>query len=73
VISIPQAIRKTRAQVAPNLADYQAECDGFDSLDHVRFIEALTTTSGVPIAEEDYTYFTTLADGAEFLANRSTR
>jgi acyl carrier protein len=44
-----------------------------DSLDYLRFIEALTTATGVPITEEDYTHFTTLADGTEFLVARSMR
>ncbi len=72
-------IRQALARIVPD-ADFAAiaphdklrDVLELDSLDYLRFIEALTTTSAVPITEEDYTHFTTLADGAEFLAARST-
>ncbi len=52
MIPIPQAIRKTRAQVAPNLADYQAECDGFDWGRATAALAGLPGGKGLNIAYE---------------------
>ncbi len=57
------------ATIAPH--DKLRDVLELDSLDYLRFIEALTADTGISIAEEDYTHFTTLADGADFLVGRS--
>lgn len=70
-------IRQALAGIVPD-ADFAAigphdklrDALELDSLDYLRFIETLSTTTGVPIAEDDYSHFTTLADGADFLAER---
>jgi acyl carrier protein len=44
-----------------------------DSLDFLRFVEALTASTGLSIDEDDYPRLTTLADSAEFLARKSAQ